>query len=129
MELLEKRVKPYHRKGYPTLQLTSIPLDSPDTGRNSEDDEDALVTHQQLTCDPGLSKLCVAPLKWNSSQHSWEEVQHHLPGAYSSNLKGQINQLQLELRQQLQDTKQLIEQEVFQTQHDNLPLAKYKDLV
>ena len=40
--------------------------------------QDALVTHQQLTCDPGFSKLCVTPLKWNSSQHLWEEVQHHL---------------------------------------------------
>ena len=38
----------------------------------------ALVTRQQLTYDPGFSKLCVTPLKWNSSQHSWEEVQHYL---------------------------------------------------
>ena len=32
--------------------------------------QDALVTCQQLTCDPGFSKTCVTPLKWNSSQHS-----------------------------------------------------------
>ena len=107
--------------------LHSIGL--PRSRKNSRDDEDALITYQQLTCDPSFSKLCVTHLKWNSSHHSWEEVQHHLPGAYSSNLKGQIDQLQLELRQQLQDTKQLIEQEVFQTQHDNLQMAKYKDLV
>ena len=69
------------------------------------DDEDALVTRQQLTCDPVFSKLCVTPLKWNSSQYSWEEVEHCLQGTFSSNLKGQINQLQLELHQQLQDIK------------------------
>ena len=69
------------------------------------DDEDALVTHQQLPCGPGFSKLCITPLKWNSSQHSWEEVPHRLHGAFSSNLKGQIDQLQLELRQQLEDIK------------------------
>ena len=75
--------------------------------------QDALVTGQQLACDPGFSKLCVTPLKWNSSQHSWEEVQHRLHGAFSSNLKGQIDQLQLELHQQLQDIKPLTEQGVF----------------
>lgn len=48
--------------------------------------QDALVTRQQLPCDPGLSKLCVTPLKWNSSQPSWEEVQHCLQGAFSTNL-------------------------------------------
>ena len=55
------------------------------------DDEDALVTRQQLTCDPVFSKLCVTPLKWNSSQYSWEEVEHCLQGTFSSNLKGQID--------------------------------------
>ena len=54
---------------------------------------DALVTHQQLTCDPGFSKLCVTPLQWNSSQYSWNDTQHYLRGAFSTNLKGQINKL------------------------------------
>ena len=75
--------------------------------------QDALLTCQQLTCDPGFSKLCVTPLKWNSSQHPWEEVQHRLRGAFSSNLKGQTDQLQPELRQQLQDIKQFTDLRVF----------------
>ena len=92
----------------------------PQIRRNSTDDEDALVTHQQPTCDPDFSKLCVTPLKSNSSQHSWEEFQHCLWGACSSNIKGQIDQLELELRQQLLDIEQLTEQEVFQTLYNNL---------
>ena len=40
--------------------------------------------------------------------------------AFSTNLKGQIDQLQFELCQQLQDIKQFTKQEVFQTLHDNL---------
>ena len=44
--------------------------------------QDACVTCQQLTWDPSFSKLYVIPLKWNSSQHSWEEVQHHLREAF-----------------------------------------------
>ena len=43
-----------------------------------------------------------------------------LLGAFSTNLKGQIDQLQLELHQQLSDIKHLTEQKVFQTLHDNL---------
>ena len=39
---------------------------------------------------------------------------------FSTNLKGQINQLQFELHQQLSDIKHLTEQEVFQTLHHNL---------
>ena len=42
--------------------------------------QDTLVTHQQLTCDPGFSKLCITPLQWNSSQHSWNKIQHHIRG-------------------------------------------------
>ena len=85
-----------------------------------EQQQDALLTHQQLTCDHNSSKLCVTPLKWNSSQHPWEEVQHRLRGAFSSNLKGQIDQLQPELCQQLQDIKQITKVQVFQTLHNNL---------
>ena len=45
--------------------------------------QDALVTCQQLTCDPDCSKLCVTSLKWNSSQqHSWEGVQDGLWGTF-----------------------------------------------
>ena len=79
-----------------------------------------LVTRQQLTCDPGFSKLCVTPLQWNSSQHSWSDIQHCLRGTFSTNLKGQIDKLQLELQQQLQDIQHLVKQEVFQTLHVNL---------
>ena len=77
--------------------------------------QDTLVTCQQLTCDPGFSKLCVTLLQWNSSQHSWSDIQHHLRGAFSTNLKGQIDKLQLELHQPC-----LTKQEVFQTLCDNL---------
>ena len=82
--------------------------------------QDALALRQQLTCDPGFSKLSVTPLRWNSSQHSWADIHHHLQGVFSTNLKGQINQLQLELHQQLGDIKRLTEQKVFQTLPDNL---------
>ena len=82
--------------------------------------QDALALRQQLTCDPGFSKLCVTPLRWNSSQHSWADIRHRLQGAFSTNLKGQNDQLQLELHQQLGDIKCLTEQKVFQTLHDNL---------
>ena len=70
--------------------------------------------------NPDLSKLCVTPLKWNSSQHSWADIHHRLQDMFSSILRGQINQLQLELHQQLSDIKRLTEQKVFQTLHDNL---------
>ena len=59
--------------------------------------QDALVTRQQLTCDPGFAKLFVTSLLWNSSQYSWSDIQHCLRGAFSTNLKGQIDKLQLEL--------------------------------
>ena len=59
-------------------------------------------------------------LKWNSSQHSWADIRHHLQDAFSTNLKGQIDQLQLELHEQLSDIKRLTKQKVFQTLHDNL---------
>ena len=75
---------------------------------------------QKLTCDPGFSNLCVTPLRWNSSHHSWADIHHHLHGMFSTILRGQINQLQLELHQQLSDIKCLTEQKVFQTFHDNL---------
>ena len=82
--------------------------------------QDALALRQQLTCDPGFSKLCVTPLRWNSSQYSWADIHHRLQGTFSTNLKGQIDQLLLELHQQLSDIKHLTEQKVFQTRHDNL---------
>ena len=82
--------------------------------------QNALALRQQLTCDPGFSKLCVTPLRWNSSQHSWADIRHRLQGAFSTNLRGQIDQLQLELHQELCDIKRLTEQKVFQTLHDNL---------
>ena len=82
--------------------------------------QDALALRQQLTCDPGFSKLSVTPLRWNSSQHSWADIRHCLQGMFSTNLKGQIDQIQLELHQQLSDIKHLTEQKVFQTRHDNL---------
>ena len=63
--------------------------------------QDALVTRQQLTCDPGFTKLCVTSLPWNSNQYSWSDIQQCLRGAFSTNLKGQIDRLQLELHQQL----------------------------
>ena len=81
---------------------------------------DALLTRQQLTCDPRFTKLCITSLPWNSSQYSWSDIQHRLRGAFSTNLKGQIDKLQLELHQQLQDIQCLIKQEVFQTLRDNL---------
>ena len=81
---------------------------------------DALVTHQQLTCDPGFSKPCATPLQWDSSQYSWSDIQHRLRGACSTNLKGQNNKLQLGLHQQLQDIQCLTKQEIFQTFHDTL---------
>ena len=59
--------------------------------------QDALVARQQLTCDPGFAKLCVTSLLWNSSQYSLSDIQHCLRGAFSTNLKGQIDKLQLEL--------------------------------
>ena len=74
--------------------------------------QDALVTLQQLTYDPGFSRLRVTSLQWNSSQHSRSNIQHHLRGAFSTNLKGQIDKLQLELHHQLQDTQHLTKQEV-----------------
>ena len=55
-----------------------------------------------------------------SSQHSWADIRHRLQGAFSTSLKGQIDQLQLELHQQVSDIKRLTEQKVFQTLHDNL---------
>ena len=87
------------QKRLPQGQHTSAPLDSP---------------------DPDFSKLCATSLKWNSSQHSWADIHHCLQGTFSTNLKGQIDQLQLELHQQLSDIKSLTEQKVFQTLHDNL---------
>ena len=60
------------------------------------------------------------PLKWNSTQHSWADIRYSLQGTFSTNLKGQIDQLQLEMHQQLSDIKGLIEQKVSQTLHDNL---------
>ena len=59
--------------------------------------QEALVTHQQLTCDPGFAKLCITRLPWNSNQYSWSDIQYHRRGASSTNLKGQIDKLQLEL--------------------------------
>ena len=87
------------QKRLPWQRPTSTPLDSP---------------------YPDLSKLCVTPLKWNSSQHSWANIHHRLQDTFSTNLKGQIDQLQLELHQQLGDIKRLTEQKLFQTIHDNL---------
>ena len=54
---------------------------------------DALLTRQQLTCDPRFTKLCITSLPWNSSQYSWSDIQHRLRGAFSTNLKGQIDKL------------------------------------
>ena len=87
------------RKRLPWRQPTSTPLDSP---------------------DPDFSKRWVTPLKWNSSQHCWADICHRLQDTFSTNLKGQIDQLQLEFHQQLGDIKHLTEQKVFQTLHDNL---------
>ncbi|KAF6078158.1 hypothetical protein HJG60_009062 [Phyllostomus discolor] len=81
--------------------------------------QDALVTRQLLTCDPGFSRLCVTPLQWNSSQHTWTDIQHHLRGAFSTNLKGEIDKLQLELHQQLQDIQCLTKQDIFRAGHFN----------
>ena len=88
--------------------------------------QEALVTHQQLTCDPGFAKLCITRLPWNSNQYSWSDIQYHRRGASSTNLKGQIDKLQLELHQQLQDIQRLTKQEVFQTLHDDLSWLNLK---
>ena len=79
-------------KRLPLQQPTSTPLHSP---------------------DPDLSKLCVTSLQWNSSQHSWADTCHCLQGAFSTDLRGQMDQLHLELHQQLSDIKCLTEQKVF----------------
>ena len=81
--------------------------------------QDALVTLQQLTYDPGFSRLRVTSLQWNSSQHSRSNIQHHLRGGFPTNLKWQIDKLQRELHQQLQDIQHLTNKEVFQTLLDN----------
>ena len=48
------------------------------------------------------------------------DIRHRLQGMFSTNLRGQIDHLQLELHQQLRDIKRHTEQKVFQTLHDNL---------
>ena len=93
------RVKPYHKKGFPGGDKPPPP-------------------HWTLAIQTSLS--CVTPLKWNSSQHSWADICHHLQGMFSTILRGQINQLQLELYQQVSDIKRHTEQKEFQTLHDNL---------
>ena len=98
LELLVKRVKPYHRKGF--------------SGHNPS------LVHWTLPTQTSVS--CVSTPRWNSSQHSWADIGHHLQGVFSTNLKGQIDQLQLELHQQLSDIKCLTEQKAFQTLCDNL---------
>ena len=50
--------------------------------------QDAQVTRQQLNYDPGFSKLCISLLQWNSSQHSWNDIQHHLRGFFFYQYKG-----------------------------------------
>ena len=60
------------------------------------------------------------PIQTSLSWVSWADIHHCLQGEFSTNLKGQIDQLQLELHQQLSDIKRLTEQKVFQTLHDNL---------
>ena len=87
------------QKRLPQPRLTTAPLDSP---------------------DPDFSKLCATSLKWNSSQHSWADIHHCLQGTFSTSLKGQIDQLQLELQKQLSDIKCLTGPKVFQIFHDNL---------
>ena len=94
-----KRVKPYHRKGFPSGNPLPLYWSLP-------------IQISQTYVSP--------PLKWNSSQHSWADICHRPQGAFSTNLKGQIDQIQLELHQQLSDIKRLTEQKVFQTFHDNL---------
>ena len=75
------------------------------------------------------SSSCTSPtLKCNSIQYSWSDIQHHLRGTFSTNLKEQIDKLQLELHQQLQDIQCLIKQEVFQTLRDNLSWLNPKNL-
>ena len=75
--------------------------------------------HWTLLIQTSLS--CVSPpLKWNSSQHSWADIHHRLQDMFSTILRGQINQLQLELHQQFSDIKRHNEQKVFQTLHNNL---------
>ena len=99
LELPAKRVKPHYRKSFP--------------GNNPPP------FHRTLPIQTSLS--CTSPtLKWNSSEHSWADTRHHLQGTFSTNLRGQIDQLQLELHQQLSDIKCLTEQKVSQTLHDNL---------
>ena len=60
------------------------------------------------------------PIQTSLSCVSWADIRHCLQGEFSTNLKGQIDQLQLELHQQLSDIKCHTEQKVFQTLHDNL---------
>ena len=100
------RVKPYHKKGFPGGDRPPPP-------------------HWTLPIQTSLS--CVTPLKWNSSQHSWADIHHHRQGMVSTILRRQINQLQLELRQQLSDIKRHTEQKVFQALYDNLQWLNQKN--
>ena len=78
-----------------------------------EECQDALVAREQPTCVPEFANLCVTSLLWNSSQYSWSDIQHPLRGALSTNLKGQIDKVQVELHQRLQDIQRLIKQDIF----------------
>ena len=62
------------------------------------------ITHPEVQFHPVL-------LKWYSTSPR---------RTFSTNLKGQMDKLQLELHQQLQDIQCLTKQEVFQTLRDNL---------
>ena len=82
LEPSAKRVKPYHRKGFPGGKPPP--------------------PHWTLPIQ--TSPSCTSPtLKWNSCQCSWTNIQHHLRGTFYTSLKGQIDKSQPELHQQLQD--------------------------
>ena len=101
-----KRVKPYEKR-LPWQRPTSTPLDSSDPGFCK-----LYLTHPEVQFHPVL-------LEWFSTSPR---------GTFSTNLKGQIDKLQLELHQQLQDIQHLTKQEVFQTLHDNLGWLNPKNL-
>ena len=70
--------------------------------------------------DPGFSKLCITHPEVQFHPVLLERYSTSPRGTFSTNLKGQMDKLQLELHQQLQDIQCLIKQEVFQTLCDNI---------
>ena len=101
-----KRVKPYEKR-LPWQRPTSTALDS---------------------SDPGFCKLCITHPEVQFHPVLLERYSTSPRGTFSTNLKGQIDKLQLELHQQLQDIQCLIKYVFFQTLRDNLSWLNPKNL-